>query len=108
MLLSRLEPCIIRQSLNNAFIVEKMVDERMVFLSNRQGRRNVFEHGEDRSFWNGPSSSFQPPCFPMQFNIMHVCYSKYSKPQENQVTMYNYFRYLAIPFLGASFAPENN
>ena len=33
MLLRRLDPCIIRQSLNNAFIVEKMVDKRMVFLS---------------------------------------------------------------------------
>ena len=34
-----------------------------------QGQRNVFEHGEDRSFQNGPSSPF-----PMQFNIMHVRY----------------------------------
>ena len=40
-----------------------------------QGHRNVFEHGEDRSFRNGPSSPFQPPCFPMQFNIMHLRYS---------------------------------
>ena len=63
----------------------------------------VFENGEDRSFQNGPSSPFHLPCFPLQFNIMR--YMQYSKPQGNQVQL---LYYLPIPFLGASFAPDNN
>ena len=73
------------------------------------GRRNVFEHSEERSFRNGPSSPFQRPCIPvysrhksMQFNIMHVRYSThYSKPQGNQL---QYVRKLvALDFLDKHF-----
>ena len=67
-----------------------------------QVHRNVFEHGEDRSFRNGPSSPFQ---LPMQFNKMHVRYS-IQNPKEIKYIQLIYV--LAHPFLGASFAPDNN
>ena len=36
-----------------------------------QGRRNVFEHGEDRLFRNGPYSPFQPPWLPMVIMVLN-------------------------------------
>ena len=35
----------------------------------------AFDHGEDRSFQNEPSSPLLMPCFHMHFDIMHVRYS---------------------------------